>query len=151
MTPRGGTAPDATARPLVVGLIAAATVSGDVVGAVARRVAERLTLETAFDVECERRTDGSGPEPDRAVDEGWDITLAVVALPRGAGAEPVVTGHGRRCGSALVGIPTTAPGPAPGAVGEDVLGVVTEHLVEALRAGRFLPWTDEVRGIRALG
>jgi hypothetical protein len=120
-----------TGRPLVLGLLAAATVPGDAVSALARTVAARLALETDLQVDWESGAGGTG-------DDGWDLTLAVVALPSIAGDQPLVTRrHDGRCGSALVGLPVTATAPPhPDAV----LGDVADRLVDTLRASRFLPW-----------
>jgi hypothetical protein len=121
-------------RPLVLGLLAAASVPGAAVSALARIVAARLQLETDLDVDWEK---GSSASPD----DGWDLTLAVVALPSIAGDQPFVARRqDGRCGSALVGLPaiaTAAPHP------DDVLVDVADRLVDALRTSRFLPWREE--------
>lgn len=118
-------------RPLVLGLLAAASVPGAAVSALARAVAARLRLETDLDVDWESGVGESG-------DDGWDLTLAVVELPSIAGDQPLVTRqHDGRCGSALVGLPTVATAaPHP----DEVLGEVADRLVDTLRTSRFLPW-----------
>jgi hypothetical protein len=119
-------------RPLVLGLLAAASVPGTAVSALARAVAARLHLETDLDVDWESGPCGLG-------DDGWDLTLAVVALPAVAGDQPLVTRqHDGRCGSALVGLPeaaTAAPHP------ERLLADVADRLVDTLRGTHFLPQT----------
>ncbi|WP_018333348.1 hypothetical protein [Actinomycetospora chiangmaiensis] len=118
-------------RPLVLGLLAAASVPGVAVSALARIVAARLRLETDLDVDWESGTGGHG-------EDGWDLTLAVVALPSIAGDQPLVARqHDGRCGSALVGLPAAATAqPHPDAV----LADVADRLVDTLRGTHFLPW-----------
>ncbi|GAA4857146.1 hypothetical protein GCM10023201_59750 [Actinomycetospora corticicola] len=121
-------------RPLVLGLWAAGSVPGAAVSALARVVAARLERETDLDVAWEK---SSCPGPH----DGWDLTLAVVALPSIAGDQPFVARRqDGRCGSALIGLPAIATA-APHA--DDVLVDVADRLVDALRTSRFLPWRDE--------
>lgn len=127
MTPStGGPLPG---RPLVVGMLAAASVPVATVSALARAVAARLRAETDLEVDWESGT--------AEADDGWDLTLTVVALPSIAGDRPRVSRRpDGRCGSRLVGLPAAATVPPPP---DAVLADVADRLVDTLRGCHFLP------------